>query len=73
MADKEKKYYIPDYEAGGYNEVSKKTFEAIHSAKQQFMSNFVKGNKKVGKIIITSTVADNSTGEDFKKMWSQNN
>lgn len=65
------RYFIDNPEAG-YYEVSIEYYEAYHKRRKEFMDMFLpKTNNTTGKIIITSTVADdNGSSEFYKNLWT---
>lgn len=66
------RYFIDNPESG-YYEVDKEYHEAYHKRYQEFLNAFIHPNvdmlkRRVGKVIITSTVADEGGENDFKKL-----
>ncbi|MES2382358.1 MAG: hypothetical protein V4538_15030 [Bacteroidota bacterium] len=68
--------YFLDNPESGYYEVSKDHYEQYQENYKRFMDAFITPNidqsKSIkGKIIITSTTADDNNGDEFKKLWQQ--
>lgn len=67
------RYFLDDAETGLY-EVSKEEYERHAKWKEQFFEHYIKPNvdlrrKGMGKIIITSTPADDNSAHEFYKQW----
>ncbi len=67
------RYFLDDPESG-YYEVSKEYYEQYHERWNNFVAKFITPNIEAsksikGKIFITSTMADESDGNEFKKLW----
>ena len=67
------RYFLDDPESGLY-EVSKEHYEQYHERWNGFVANFITPNidnskTNMGKIFITSTCADDSNGDEFRKLW----
>lgn len=63
-------YKLLDYESGDYYEVTKEQYEA-HQRMIGSFKDMLKQNMVIkGKVFVTSTMADESSNEDFKKLWT---